>query len=240
MKKKVLFSIAMISAAMAGSMPITSQAANVKAIRVQTGNLCNEYSTNSTQAGKYCKIYSGTDLQQLLEEIGGTGNNCPNLSIPGTNNPGTSGGPGTDAGTPEQPDVQGPEQGEIDADLLIQAEQVVRLVNEERAKAGLSAVQMQTDLTQAANIRAKEIKQQFSHTRPDGRSYSSVLTDQGISYRMSGENIAYGQKDANVVMEGWMNSSGHRANILNGNFTKIGVGLYEDESGVKHWVQLFT
>ncbi len=222
MKKKVLFSIAMISAAMAGSMPITSQAANVKAIRVQTGNLCNEYSTNSTQAGKYCKIYSGTDLQQLLEEIGGTGNNCPNLSIPGTNNPGTSGGPGTDA------------------DLLTQAEQVVRLVNEERAKAGLSAVQMQTDLTQAANIRAKEIKQQFSHTRPDGRSYSSVLTDQGISYRMSGENIAYGQKDANVVMEGWMNSSGHRANILNGNFTKIGVGLYEDESGVKHWVQLFT
>ncbi len=222
MKKKVLFSIAMISAAMAGSMPITSQAANVKAIRVQTGNLCNEYSTNSTQAGKYCKIYSGTDLQQLLEKIGGTGNNCPNLSIPGTNNPGTSGGPGTDA------------------DLLTQAEQVVRLVNEERAKAGLSAVQMQTDLTQAANIRAKEIKQQFSHTRPDGRSYSSVLTDQGISYRMSGENIAYGQKDANVVMEGWMNSSGHRANILNGNFTKIGVGLYEDESGVKHWVQLFT
>ncbi len=230
MKKKILFSIAMMSAAIAGSTPITSQAANVKAIRVQTGNFCNAYG----------QVYSGTDLQKLLEEIGGTGNNCPDISIPGTTIPGMPGGPGTDTGKPEQPGTPGPEQGGTDTNLLAQAEQVVRLVNEERAKAGLGAVQMQADLTQAANIRAKEIKQQFSHTRPDGRSYSSVLSDQGISYRMSGENIAYGQKDAGVVMEGWMNSSGHRANILNGNFTKIGVGLYEDERGVKHWVQLFT
>ena len=57
---------------------------------------------------------------------------------------------------------------------------------------------------------------------------------------MSGENIAYGQSSPQAVMEGWMNSSGHRANILNSNFKNIGVGLYQDERGVNHWVQLFT
>ena len=124
--------------------------------------------------------------------------------------------------------------------MLSQAAQVAELVNAERAKAGLPALQLQTDLTRAANVRAREIKQKFSHTRPDGSNFSSVLAEQGISYRMSGENIAYGQSSPQAVMEGWMNSSGHRANILNSNFKNIGVGLYQDERGVNHWVQLFT
>ncbi len=92
----------------------------------------------------------------------------------------------------------------------------------------------------AANVRAKEIKQQFSHTRPDGRSFDTVLTENGVSFRGSGENIAYGQRSPEAVMEGWMNSAGHRANILNANFKNIGVGYYQDTNGVNHWVQLFT
>ena len=91
-----------------------------------------------------------------------------------------------------------------------------------------------------ASVRAREIKRQFSHTRPDGSSFSTALTQQGVSYNRSGENIAYGQRTPEAVMEGWMNSSGHRANILNASFRNIGVGLYQDENGVKHWVQLFT
>ena len=99
---------------------------------------------------------------------------------------------------------------------------------------------MDTNLTAAANVRAQEINQLFSHTRPDGTSFSTVLKEYGISYRGSGENIAWGQKSAEQVMNGWMNSDGHRANILNENFKNIGVGYYQNENGRNHWVQLFT
>lgn len=113
-------------------------------------------------------------------------------------------------------------------------------MNEERAKAGLPALEMSAEITAAANVRAKEIKQSFSHTRPDGSNFSSALKEQGVSYRGSGENIAWGQKSPEQVMNGWMNSEGHRANILNKNFKNIGVGYYQDANGVNYWVQLFT
>ena len=121
-----------------------------------------------------------------------------------------------------------------------QAEQVVKLVNEERTKAGLPALTVNADITTAANVRANEIKRLFSHTRPDGSSFSTALKEQGVSFRGSGENIAWGQKSPEQVMNAWMNSAGHRANILNKNFKNIGVGHYQDENGTNYWVQLFT
>ena len=120
------------------------------------------------------------------------------------------------------------------------AAQVVNLVNEERAKAGLSPLTADRSVTSAAQRRAREIETNFSHTRPNGSSFSTALSEAGVNYRSSGENIAYGQTSASSVMQGWMNSSGHRANILNGNFTKIGVGHYKSASGVDYWTQLFT
>ncbi|MDO5422444.1 MAG: CAP domain-containing protein [Eubacteriales bacterium] len=162
--------------------------------------------------------------------------------------------PETDAAESETPDTEAPAPTEPETDAaetdtpstespapaLTYAEQVVNLVNEERAKAGLSALTIQPALTAAANVRAQEIKQTFSHTRPNGTSFSTVLKEQGVSYMGSGENIAYGQKTPAQVMEGWMNSDGHRANILNASFKNIGVGYYQDERGVNYWVQLFT
>lgn len=139
--------------------------------------------------------------------------------------------------SPEAPQKEPDKSGQTDASY---AEQIVNLVNTERAKEGLSAVELDADLTAAANIRAREIRQQFAHTRPDGRNFSTVLTDNGISYWGCGENIAYGQRSSEEVMNGWMNSSGHRANIMNRSFKHIGVGFYQDERGVKYWVQLFT
>ena len=88
-------------------------------------------------------------------------------------------------------------------------------------------------------MRAREIEGAFSHTRPNGSSFSTALKEQGASYRAAGENIAYGQRSAEQVMEGWMNSSGHRANILSAQYTAIGVGVYRSASGTLHWVQLF-
>lgn len=74
-----------------------------------------------------------------------------------------------------------------------------------------------------AQVRAVETKTLFSHTRPDGSSFSTALKEQGVSYRGAGENIAWGQKTSEQVMEGWMNSAGHRANILNEKYTSLGV-----------------
>lgn len=118
-------------------------------------------------------------------------------------------------------------------------EQIVNLVNQERAKAGLSAVKLDKNLQAAAYIRAKECVTSFSHTRPNGSSFYSVLTENNIKYKGCGENIAWGQRNPEAVMTAWMNSSGHRANILNPSFTAIGVGYYQN-GGTNYWSQLFT
>ena len=117
---------------------------------------------------------------------------------------------------------------------------VVELVNEERAKAGLNPLTIKEDVTEAAQVRAVECTTMFSHTRPNGTSFVTALKEAGVNYRGAGENIAWGQKTPEQVMEAWMNSSGHRANILNEKYTSIGVGYYQNASGVNYWSQLFT
>ena len=91
----------------------------------------------------------------------------------------------------------------------------------------------------ASSIRSKEIAKFFSHTRPDNTSCFTVLNQNGISYWYAGENIAMGQPTPESVVTAWMNSPGHKANILNANYTHIGVGCYEVD-GYYHWVQLFV
>lgn len=113
---------------------------------------------------------------------------------------------------------------------------VVEIVNNERARRGLNALTSNAQLTQAANIRAQEISQYFDHTRPNGSPYYTVLSN--IRNTASGENIAYGQSNAQSVMSDWMNSSGHRANILSETYTQIGIGYYVSNN-TKYWVQLF-
>ncbi|WOO38709.1 CAP domain-containing protein [Anaerocolumna sp. AGMB13020] len=119
------------------------------------------------------------------------------------------------------------------------ASQVLKLVNEERAKVGASPLSISQELVAPANKRAKEIKQSFSHTRPDGTAWSTVLTEYNVSVNAAGENIAYGYNTPEKVMNAWMNSSGHRANILSTNFSHIGIGVYE-VSGTVYCTQLFS
>lgn len=119
------------------------------------------------------------------------------------------------------------------------ASQVLKIVNEERSKAGLNELTMSQSLVAPANKRAQEIKQSFSHTRPNGTSYSTVLDEYNVSVRASGENIAYGYNTPEKVMNAWMNSEGHRANILSKNFNNIGIGVYE-VNGTVYCTQLFS
>ena len=139
----------------------------------------------------------------------------------------------------EAPPQEEPDAPEESGGVQEAAEAVTSLVNAARQDAGLSELELDADLCAAAQARAQEIAQSFSHTRPDGSSCFTILEEFGISYRAAGENIAMGQRTPEGVMDGWMNSSGHRANILNGTFTSIGVGYYVDGAGAAHWVQIF-
>lgn len=118
------------------------------------------------------------------------------------------------------------------------AAEVIKLVNAQRAKEGLSPVSGVGELNDYALLRSKEIVSNFEHKRPDGANPLDYVM-QMKKYRTCGENIAYGYKTPEKVMEGWMNSPGHRANIMNENFTYIGVGCYE-ENGTLYWTQIFA
>lgn len=117
--------------------------------------------------------------------------------------------------------------------------ELVALMNVERANNGVGAIAESAELNELAQIRAQEIYTSFSHTRPDGSSCFTVLSS--VSYSYAGENIAAGQRSTTEVMTAWMNSSGHRANILNGSYGKVGIGYYTAPDGYgTYWVQLFT
>ncbi len=120
--------------------------------------------------------------------------------------------------------------------------QVVAIMNQERSAAGIGGISQNASLDAVAQIRAQEIVASFSHTRPNGSSCFTVLDENGIAYMTAGENIAAGYGTPADVMNGWMNSEGHRANILNGSFGQVGIGYYTDPNSVygTFWVQIFT
>lgn len=122
------------------------------------------------------------------------------------------------------------------------AEQVWSIVNKERKKQGLSALKLDETLCKAAQERANEIVKLFAHERLDGSSCFTVLDEYKVEYGSAGENIAAGQYSASEVMESWMNSPGHRANILDEGYGKIGIGVVYIPNSTYgyYWVQLFT
>lgn len=120
--------------------------------------------------------------------------------------------------------------------------QVLDLVNAERAKYGLSALTWADDLASIARAHSQDMIRRsfFDHTNPDGKSPFDRLKSAGIRYRYAAENIAYGQKTPEAVMNAWMNSAGHRKNILNANLKEIGVGAAASSGGTIYWTQLFV
>lgn len=120
-------------------------------------------------------------------------------------------------------------------------QEVVRLVNVERQKNGLNALELDTELSKVARLKSQDMatKGYFNHTSPTYGSPFDMMKQFGIKYSTAGENIAMGQPTAEAVVKAWMNSEGHRANILNKNFTKIGVGYYKGSNGSPYWTQMF-
>ena len=237
--------------AMIAAMTVTGAAALPVQAATNAGNSAN-------CNGKAYYVFTGgkvSDLENIknrLDELCGQLNgNTTTITFPGCNLPENkpeTTPPSEDTNTPEsKPETTPPSEDtntpenkpEADKELTF-AEQVVELVNQERTKAGLNAVTLDQNIASAALVRAKEIETSFSHTRPNGSKFSTALTEQGVTFKGAGENIAWGQKSPEAVMQAWMNSEGHRANILNKNFTKIGVGYYQNAAGRNFWTQLFT
>lgn len=119
--------------------------------------------------------------------------------------------------------------------------EVVRLTNEERQSRGLSPLTMDVDLNKAAQAKSKDMATEgyFSHQSPTYGSPFDMLKSFGIDYRVAAENIAAGQNTPEDVVRVWMNSEGHRANILNEQLTHIGVGYHKGGSMNHYWTQLF-
>ena len=203
-KLSVCLLTAATAMAAAGAVPVTALAA--------TG-------TYHIPGGKMIVI-GGSMNGSNCEVPGFPGVNIPGINIPGINIPGSNipdnSLPAPDfpipdfpdnmlpdqpgGMLPDQPGNPAPDQPGTDGSQDAFANEVVRLVNEERAKAGLPALTVDRGAASAAQVRAKEIERSFSHTRPDGSSFNSALTEAGVNFRGAGENIAYGQNSPEKVM----------------------------------------
>ena len=117
--------------------------------------------------------------------------------------------------------------------------EVYEITNNYRSLVGVPSLTLDSSLVEAANIRAKELSDSFSHTRPNGSSCFTVLSELGISYGTAGENIAAGYSSSQSVMEGWRSSSGHYQNIISSKFKKIGIGV-NIVNNQYYWLQIFS
>lgn len=170
------------------------------------------------------------------------GVNKPGTSTPETNKPETStpetSTPETNKPETSTPETNKPETSKPETNQAAFENEVLRLVNVERQKQGLSALQMDESVRNVARVKATDMykNKYFSHTSPTYGSPFDMMKKFGITYKAAAENIAKGQTTPAQVVNSWMNSSGHRANILNAKYTHIGVGY---EANGNHWVQMF-
>ena len=127
---------------------------------------------------------------------------------------------------------------QIDASVLAFESEVIRLVNEQRVQNGLKPLTANWELSRVARYKSQDMvdNRYFSHTSPTYGTPFQMMRSFGLNFRTAGENIAYGQRTPQAVVNGWMNSSGHRANILNASYTQIGVGYVVNGH---YWTQMF-
>lgn len=125
--------------------------------------------------------------------------------------------------------------------IKTQENEVIRLVNVQRAKNGLPALTANWELSRVARYKSQDMinKNYFSHQSPTYGSPFNMMETFGIKYSAAGENIAMGQQTPAEVMTAWMNSPGHRNNILSPSYTQLGVGLAKNSSGKAYWTQMF-
>ena len=207
-----------------------------------TGNNGNGNNNGSTGGNENNGNNGGTGGNENNGNNGSTGDSGNNGSTGGNENNGNNGSTGGNENNGNNGSTGGSENNGNNGSSSGYNEsyeaKVIELVNAERTSRGLSALSMSSEASKAADVRAKEIVTKFSHTRPDGSSCFTVLSQMGVSYKKAGENIAYGQNSPEEVVKAWMNSPSHRENILSTGFNEIGVSSYKVGSTI-YWTQMF-
>ena len=202
-------------------LPLTPSCPNVPSKPESTPN---NPSTTPQQKPESTPSTPSTTPQQKPESTPSTPNTTPQQKPEST--------PSKPSTTPEQ---------KPSTDFSSYQQQVLDLVNAERTKRGISALTLDSNLSSVATKKSQDMvnKNYFDHTSPTYGSPFDMMKQFGISYRTAGENIAKGQKTPQEVVTAWMNSEGHRKNILNPNFTNLGVGIAKDSKGTTYWTQMF-
>lgn len=231
------FTIVVSSALCASLMAMSAAAASESCVNY--GKNCGVLNSSNSVCQNGINDIANGNVQKILQNIFGF---CSNIDIPQCpvqpESPDLPDAPVIPE-TPESPSVPDNDGDTGVSDSVSAYEQrVAELVNAERAKQGLNSLILNTELSNVARVKSQDMLENsyFSHTSPTYGSPFDMLKAFGISYSTAGENIAKGYSTPEAVVEGWMNSEGHRANILNGSFTKIGVGYV---SNGNYWTQMF-
>jgi len=173
---------------------------------------------------------------------GGGGGDGDLTTTPETTDPGDDPPPGD---TPPPDDPPPADDPQMSAAELAFAMEVLDLVNQERTDQGLGTLTWDDDLTTVAYLHSVDMDVRdfwdngYPHVDPDGNGLVDRLDAAGITYSLAGENIAIGYTTPEAVMDGWMNSPGHKANILNAGFTQLGIGLHVGDWPHNYWTQVF-
>lgn len=189
-----------------------------------------------------CKDKNHNDKNCNITNRPNDNNNSDSTNKPEDNN-------NSDSSKPEdsnKPEDNKPEDnnnsGSTTGNFSAYQKEVVDLVNVERSKAGLNPLTLDADVSNVATKKSQDMidNNYFAHNSPTYGSPFDMLKKFGISYKTAGENIAMGQKTPKEVVNAWMNSEGHRKNILNPNYSKIGVGVAQKSGGSIYWTQIFV
>ena len=201
---------------------------------------CKAGTTCTVKTNCLTSVNSANGTKYQITIGGKTYNYCPKTNSGSSSKPSTSSKPSSAPSTGSQGNTSSAPSSTGGSYASFQ-NQVVQLVNQERAANGLKPLTVNSLLTKTATLKSEDMAKlnYFDHQSPTYGSPFDMMKQYGISYRTAGENIAMGQTTPQQVMQGWMNSPGHRANILNSSFTQIGVGIAKNAQGRYIWTQQF-
>ena len=253
-----------IAIALSAALALSSTSA-FAAEKTNTTKECFDYSSLMKNYSNYCANKDNANILNKLmincqsidlKSINWKSTDCKSTIKTDTTTPGATAtkptkpvvtAPGATKPVPSTPIKDSAEKDStnntsVSSSNLTYEQKVVELVNIERQKNGLSALTLDTKVSNVARTKSKDMatNNYFAHQSPTYGSAGDMLKQFGIQWSAWGENIASGQRTPEAVVTAWMNSSGHRANILSSNFSKIGVGYTTNSSGTPYWTQMFT
>jgi uncharacterized YkwD family protein len=246
---KITLTLAMLLVMAVPTQAFAAEKYDVQAYVVKSSNYTEIYNQLKELIGK--AGIPAQAIEKAMQALQQSQQTAQTKQTPANNTANTAATPAKTTTTAAQPAADTAKSANTAADTATAApasanigdyeQQVVDLVNKERAAAGLSALKVNTKLAGMAEKKAEDLRDNnyFDHNSPVYGSPFDMMRQYGISYTAAGENLAKGQRTPADVMNGWMNSPGHRANILNSSYTEIGVGYVTDSNGTTYWVQEF-